>query len=103
MAENVFTVKGIDINRVERIMLTWDRKEIVREGDTVSACTEWLLGTFAGRSFEGRTKREAIRKMCDYFDQTKGTDSMVGRKLEEMQWPDLNYIENKLFGNDIEK
>ena len=82
---------------LEEIMLRWSDSELRKEGDVWVACTEWLVGTFAGRSFVGKTKRQALKKMCDYFDETKGTDTMVGKVLVDMGWPNLDFIYQKLF------
>lgn len=87
----------MDYKFLEEIMLRWDEQEIHIDDDGYHACTEWLVGTFAGRSFVGKTKRQALKKMCDYFDKTKGTDTVVGRILVEMKWPNLDFIYQKLF------
>ena len=87
----------MDYKLLEEIMLRWSEQEIYVDDDGYHACTEWLVGTFAGRSFVGKTKRQALKKMCDYFDETKGTDTMVGKVLINMDWPNLDFIYQKLF------
>lgn len=87
----------MDYKFLEEIMLRWNEQEIYIDDDGYHACTEWLVGTFAGRSFFGKTKRHALKKMCDYFDKTKGSDTWVGRTLVEMNWPNLDFIYQKLF------
>jgi len=87
----------MDYKFLEEIMLRWSDSELRKEGGVWIACTEWLVGTFAGRSFVGKTKRQALKKMCDYFDKTKGTDTVVGRLLVKMGWPSLVTIHQKLF------
>lgn len=87
----------MDYKFLEEIMLRWNDSELRKEGGVWIACTEWLVGTFAGRSFEGKTKRQALRRMCGCFDKTCGSSTMVGQILERMQWPDLDVIYQKLF------
>lgn len=87
----------MDYEKLEEIMLRWSEDEIYKDEEGYHACTEWLIGTFAGRSFVGSTKRIALRKMCEYFDKTKGTDTWVGITLERMGWPNLDLIYQKLF------
>lgn len=87
----------IDYTLLEEIMLRWSQEEIYQDAEGYHACTEWLVGTFAGRSFVGKTKIEALKNMCEYFDKTKSTDSMVGNILRKMCWPDLDMIYQKLF------
>ena len=87
----------MDYKFLEEIMLMWSEQEIYVDDYGYHACTEWLVGTFAGRSFVGKTKRQALKKMCDYFDETKGTDTMVGKVLVDMGWPNLDFIYQKLF------
>ena len=87
----------MDYKRLEEIMLRWSQDEIYKEEDGIHACTEWLVGTFCGRSFVGETKQEALEKMCKYFDDTKGTDTIVGQCLVYMGWPNLDIIYQHLF------
>lgn len=87
----------MDYKFLEEMMLRWNEQEIYIDDDGYHACTEWLVGTFAGRSFVGKTKRQALKKMCDYFDKTKGTDTVVGRLLVKMGWPSLDTVYQKLF------
>ena len=87
----------MDYKRLEEIMLRWSEDEIYKNEDGYHACTEWLVGTFAGRSFAGTTKRSALRNMHKYFDKTKGTDTWIGKTLVEIEWPNLDLIYQKLF------
>lgn len=87
----------MDYKFLEEIMLRWSESELRKEDGVWIACTEWLVGTFAGRSFEGKTKHQALSRMCEYFDRMCGTLSMVGETLERMRWPDLAAIYQKLF------
>ena len=60
---------------------------------------EWLCGTFAGRAFIGKTKKEAAQKLISYLNQHTNHNSIVGQCVRESGWPDLykvrNYIKNK--------
>lgn len=87
----------MDYERLEEIMLRWSKDEIYKDEEGYHACTEWLVGTFAGRSFVGTTKRSALRRMHKYFDETKNTDTWVGKTLREMGWPNLDLIYQRLF------
>lgn len=55
---------------------------------------EWLCGTFAGRSFEGGTEKEALKKLINYLYRHMGHDSMVGKIVDESGFPDLHLVEN---------
>lgn len=87
----------MDLGKLEEIMLRWSKDEIYKDKEGYHACTEWLVGCFAGRSFVGSTKHAALRKMCKYFDETKGTDTLVGDVLIKMGWPNLDLIYQNLF------
>jgi len=60
---------------------------------------EWLCGTFAGRAFIGKTKKEAAQKLINYLNQHINHNSIAGQCVRESGWPDLskvkNYIKNK--------
>ena len=58
--------------------------------------TEWLVGTFAGRFFTSQDKDDAIKQMCDYFDENNGHDSIVGNIVKQSGWPNLDKVEKYL-------
>lgn len=50
---------------------------------------EWLLGSFAGRAFEGNSFEEATEKLIEYLYKHKGKRHMVGEIVERSGFPDL--------------
>lgn len=50
---------------------------------------EWLLGSFAGRAFEGNSFEEATEKLIEYLYEHKGKHHMVGEIIERSGFPDL--------------
>lgn len=53
------------------------------------ASSEWLVGTFAGRSFPAERRPDAIQSLAAYLDAHVGHDSIVGRSVTRSGWPDL--------------
>ena len=87
----------MDDQQLEEIMLRWSPDELYQEDGEWHACTEWLVGTFSGRSFVSEDKDQALAKMCQYFDQEKGNGTMVGDIVEKMGWPNLDIVYQHLF------
>lgn len=54
---------------------------------------EWLVGSFAGRVFEGDTLEEATEKLIDYLYEHVGHDSIVGNVVTRSGFPDLDKVE----------
>jgi hypothetical protein len=54
---------------------------------------EWLVGTFAGRAFEGETLEDAAQKLIDYLYEHIDHDSMVGNAITRSGFPYLNSVE----------
>lgn len=54
---------------------------------------EWLVGTFAGRAFEGDTLEEATQKLIDYLYEHIGHGSMVGNAVTRSGFPNLDSVE----------
>lgn len=54
--------------------------------------TEWLMGSFAGRSFVERSYEKACQEMIDYFYNHIGHDSMVGDAIAQSGFPDLDRV-----------
>lgn len=50
---------------------------------------EWLVGGFAGRSFEGKTKEDAALQQIEYLNRHRGHNSIVGNIVTKSGWPDL--------------
>ena len=90
-------LRSMNYSQLKEIMLRWSPDEIYKDNEGYHACTEWLIGTFAGRSFVDKTKHGALKKMCKYFDETKDTNTLVGKTLVEMGWPNLDVIYQHLF------
>lgn len=55
--------------------------------------TEWLVGNFAGSSFEVESLDTACDKMIDYLYNHINHDSMVGKSVTESGFPDLEKVE----------
>ena len=54
---------------------------------------EWLVGTFAGRVFEGETLEDAAQKLIDYLYEHIDHDSMVGNAITRSGFPYLDSVE----------
>lgn len=54
---------------------------------------EWLVGTFAGRAFEGDTLEEATQNLIDYLYEHIGHGSMVGNAVTRSGFPCLDKME----------
>lgn len=54
---------------------------------------EFLVGTFAGRGFEGDTLEEATQKLIDYLYEHIGHKSMVGNAVTRSGFPNLDSVE----------
>ena len=54
---------------------------------------EWLVGTFAGRAFEGETLEDAAQKLIDYLYEHIDHDSMVGNAITRSGFPYLDSVE----------
>ena len=54
---------------------------------------EWLVGNFAGCSFEADTLEEAARDLIDYLYEHIGHKSMVGNCVTKSGFPDLKSVE----------
>lgn len=86
----------MDYERLESLMLEYEPDSIFTDDDGINVTTEWLVGTFAGRGFVSNNKTDAIKQMCDYFDENKGHDSMVGHLVTASGWPNLDMVERYL-------
>ena len=54
---------------------------------------EWLVGTFAGRAFEGDTLEEAAQNLINYLYEHIGHDSLVGISVTKSGFPNLDSVE----------
>lgn len=54
---------------------------------------EWLVGTFAGCSFEDALLENAASHMIDYLYGLVGHDSMVGMIVTKSGFPNLKLVE----------
>lgn len=73
---------------------------IFKSSDKWTVTDEWLVGTFAGRGWEGDTKEEAAQQMIDYLNKHIGHKSMVGSAVTNSGWPNVEsvkqYIDNAI-------
>ena len=60
---------------------------------------EWLVGAFAGQSFEADSFYEAAEELIDYLYKHINHDSMVGRIVTESGFPDLEKVYNYCIEN----
>ncbi len=65
-------------------------------GCIYSATSEFLVGTFAGRGFEGNTEIDALYKLWKYLTLHVGNNSIVGWIVTKSGWPDLDKVEEYL-------
>lgn len=86
----------MDYERLESLILEYEPDSIFTDDDGINVTTEWLVGTFAGRGFVSDDKTDAMNQMCDYFDENKGHDSIVGRIVTNSGWPNLDMVERYL-------
>jgi hypothetical protein len=63
---------------------------------------EWLCGSFAGRSFTGKTPEEAAQQLIEYFNKHIGHRSIVGDRVTESGWPNLGSVESYILKRDKE-
>jgi len=61
--------------------------------------TEWLVGSFCGRSFMGDTIDHSLSQLSDYLNQHIGHDSWVGRIVGKSGWPNLQLVQKYLAAN----
>jgi hypothetical protein len=66
---------------------------IFEENGKYYITNEWLVGCFAGRSFEGYTLEEAAEKMIDYLYSNVNFNSLVGQDVKFSGFPDLKKVE----------
>ena len=50
----------------------------------------------AGKKLVNTTNHGAMGEMCDYFDENRGHDSIVGRIVTQSHWPDLDAVNRYL-------
>ena len=86
----------MDYEKLEGLILEYEPDSIFTDDDGINVTTEWLVGTFAGRGFVSNDKTDAIKQMCDYFDENKDHDSMVGHLVTASGWPNLDMVERYL-------
>lgn len=53
---------------------------------------EWLVGGFAGRSFEGDSYESATSELIDYLHHEKEHDTMVGKIIRDSGFPNLEDV-----------
>jgi hypothetical protein len=91
---------GAVMNKMHRTHLV---KELIESLPCGSGCiytaggdwyvsTEWLVGAISGRGFREAELEDALARMCSYFDQHVGHDSLVGRAVTKSGWPDLERV-----------
>ena len=68
-------------------------KHIYTEDGKHYITQEWLVGSFAGRSFEGDTLEDATQNLIDYLYEHIGHKSMVGNDVTKSGFPNLNSVE----------
>lgn len=65
---------------------------IYREGNNHFVTTEWLVGSFCGRAFEGPSLENATQQMISYFNRHLKSDSMVSDIVKQSGWPNLKKV-----------
>lgn len=80
-------------------------KHIFKWKDKWHVTQEWLVGSFAGRSFVSSTLEDAAKKQIDYLNSNKNHNSIVGGIIKDCGWPDLDRVKAWLAmqRKDIEK
>lgn len=68
-------------------------KHIYMQDGKYHITQEWLVGSFAGRSFEGDTLEDAAQKLIDYLYQQLDRFSVVGSEVRESGFPNLASVE----------
>lgn len=62
------------------------------------ATNEWLVGTMAGRSFNGKSEALALIAMHKHLMGCRGhSKSIAGRSVDESGYPDLEKVREYLF------
>lgn len=77
-----------------------------KDSDGWNVTTEWLVGTFAGRSFYGKTKEDAALQLIEYLNRHIGHKSIVGDCVKNSGWPNKHsvkrYIDSAFEDQDTE-
>lgn len=89
MQKRVTTTEIIELVKrlpgVEQHIFEWQGKQCITD--------EWLVGAFAGCSFEDTTLEKAAENMINYLYEHIGHNSMVGNIVTKSGFPDLKAIE----------
>ena len=64
---------------------------------------EWLVGTFAGMGFVGKTTEEATQLLIEYLNKHIRHESIVGEIVTKSGWPNANTVEAYIQTRDVEK
>ena len=86
----------MDYERLQKIIQTEFPDSIFIDEGKYVVTTEWLVSTFAGIGFSGKTLTYALRKMCAYLNRHIGHNSLVGKIVTLSGWPDLQKVEQYL-------
>lgn len=75
------------MNRYEKMGYVLTHCEFGEDAHGLYITTEGIVGTFCGRSFNGRNEKECVEKVVDYFDeQIKYPGTMVNDTLKTIGW-----------------
>ena len=87
-------------------LIDWIKKNdpdcIYEESGNTIITTEWLVGGFAGRGFEGATIEDAWSQVKEYLDNHLNHQSLVGDAVRKCGWPDYNKTIDYLIENASE-
>jgi len=72
-------------------------KHIFESDGVVTVTNEWLVGNFAGRSFNSNTLEGAIRQLIIHCNGHLGHNSIAGNCITKSGYPDL--VRKKKFLN----
>lgn len=86
----------MDYEKLKKIMLEQDSQAITIDEGKYCVSDEWLVGTLVGAAFIADTEDDAIKRMCDYFDENANNQSIVGDIITNSGWPNLDDVENYL-------
>lgn len=66
---------------------------LFKDGGKWVITSEWIAGSFGGRSFTGDTPEFAAEQLIEYFNDHVGHDSIVGNAVDNSGWPDMDKVQ----------
>lgn len=97
-------MKKIELKKLKELIIEFYPDSLFYDNQEHKYCatTEFLVGTFAGRSFDEDSEEKALHELWKYFNLHIGHDSIVGNTVTKSGWPDLDKVKEYI-KEDYEK